>query len=463
MILRPYQIDLINASRKALISGKKRIVLSAPTGSGKTIMFSYIVQNHILKGGNVLILTHREELLNQAGGAFNKFNIVAKFIQAKNNIDLSGNVHVGMVETINRRIDKLKDFVRNKTLIICDEAHLENFNKLFQYFSETAIVIGATATPLRKSNQACLSDYYEEIIQGVDTAKLIDLGYLAEPYTYGVKINMKGLKKKGDEYDTELYYEQNKIYKGVIENYERLCKDKKTIIFTSSVKSSKSICEEFTRLGYNAKHIDANSKDRKEIFEWYQKTSDGILCNCGIATTGFDQPDIECVILYMATTSLIKMLQCIGRGGRVTEDKKKFFILDFGNNIKRLGFWEDEREWSLYRKEKKSGEAPVKYCPECDAILHTSVMICDYCGYEFVSEQKKVNEKIIKLSLLSKKKLLREDVETKAELCKAKILKPHYVLHNMTNIIDARKFIKLMGYKQGFEYYNKDRFKVFQS
>lgn len=431
-------------------------------------MFSYMVSEHYKKGGKILIFTHRKELLKQTGSSFEKFGLTPKFIKAGHYPDLSENLHVSMIETFARRIDKYDYFLMTRTMIIIDEAHLENFTKLFPHISKDTLVIGATATPLRKSNQTSLDEFYTDLIQDIDTPELIKLGYLSDAKSYGVKIDLKKCKKIGDDYDTEKYYEDNKIYEGVIENYSRLIKDKKTLLFSSNVASSKQICNEFVKNGFNAKHLDANSNDRDTVFEWFDKTSDAILCNCGIATTGFDQPDIECVILYRATTSLVLFLQMVGRGSRITATKKEFKILDFGNNIQRLGFWENNRTWTLKKKAKKEGVAPVKHCPECGAILSVRIMKCNYCGYEFIiSEKESEIKEIAELKLLTKKEGIKKaysgNIFDKVKLSKAKVISPFWVLHQMTDINEARYFIKLMGWKSGFEYLNKNKFKVFKN
>lgn len=464
--LRPYQNELINGLRSEIKNGHLKLILCAPTGAGKTIMFSFMVANHLKRNGKVLIFTHRKELLKQSGNVFEKFNIHPEYIKAGYYPDLNSTCHIAMIETFNRRIEDYKEFLSTRTMIIIDEAHLESFTKIFEYISPNTIVIGATATPFRKGNQTALSEFYTALVQNLDTEDLIKLGYLASPETYGVKIDTKGMKKIGEEYDTSKYYEENKLYIGVVENYTRLIGDKKTIIFTSNVKSSIQVCDEFVKNGFDARHIDANTKNRDEIFAWYNQTPDGILCNCGIATTGFDQPDIECIILYMATTSIVKMLQCIGRGSRVTEMKKTFKILDFGNNIQRLGFWEERRVWSLDKMKKTKGVAPIKYCPECGAILHAKVNPCTYCGFIFANDKKHKEKQFAELKLLTKKQIFkiaqRSDLHKKAEMAKEKLISPFWVLHQMTDILQAREFIKLMGWKPGFEYMNKNKFKVFQ-
>lgn len=426
---------------------------------GKTVMFSYMVSNAVKKGKKVLVLTHRKELLKQAGGTFSRFDLFPELIEAGKECDTSKQLHVGMVETINRRLNSLELFISSRDLIIIDEAHLQPFNKLFPYISKSTYVIGATATPHRDSNQNCLSDFYEEIVQQVDTLDLIEMGFLSTAKSYGVDIDLKGAKKTTTDYDTERFYEENKMWEGVILNYERYAKNKKTILFSSNVNSSKRMADEFVSKGYNAVHIDGNTPKakRNEILDWFDKTHDAIICNCGILTAGFDQPDIECVILYRATTSLPLFLQMCGRGSRVTETKNEFTILDFGNNIKRLGFWQQKRIWKLKRPDKKQKEAPapLKECPECGFIQHTKVVICENCGHEFTKAQEEAKEVLLqelKFNSINGKKISILSLDDLIFLQNLKKFKATFIWRVVRSrgLSTTRIYARMMNYNQSW-------------
>ena len=107
------------------------------------------------------------------------------------------------------------------------------------------------------------------------------------------------------------------------------------------------------------------------------------MCNVGIATTGFDCPDIEVVIVNKSTTSLTLWLQMVGRGGRPynkgTYVKPKFICIDLGNNAIELGEWQADRNWTELFFQKygsKNGVAPMKVCPQCEGIVHAAVRYC---------------------------------------------------------------------------------------
>jgi len=435
-------------------------------GAGKTIMFTFLISEHLKRGGRAMVFTHRKELLKQAGSSFEKFGLTPEFINAGSKPDLTKSLHVAMVETFDRRKDDLGLFLLQKTLIIIDECHINNFTKLFEYISKETIVIGVTATPHRKgANIPSLSDFYTDLVQDIDTQKLIELGFLAKAESFGVKIRMDKLKQKGDDFDTEKYYSEHKMYAGVVENWKRLTPNKKTLLFASNVNSSIQVCQEFILNGIEAKHIDAKTPahKRSEALNWFENTQGAVLCNCGILTAGYDCPDIETIILYRATTSLPLFLQMVGRGSRITPTKTKFTILDFGNNIHRLGFWEDKRVWSLEKETQRTNEKEdagfIKICKKCGAILLPSTKNCPYCGAEIKKEEKEI---IAELSLLTKTEMWSKDIETKALMCKNRLMNGFAVLHSLTDKQEARLFCRLMGYSAGFEHVNKNRFKVFQ-
>ena len=157
-------------------------------------------------------------------------------------------------------------------------------------------------------------------------------------------------------------------------------------------------------------------------------------------------------------------LQMVGRGSRITETKNRFTILDFGNNIHRLGFWQNKRTWSLEKVQQKTNEKEdagfIKMCKKCGAILPPCTTICPYCGSEIKKEEKEV---IAELSLLTPRQRYSQDLKTKALMCQNKLMSSRSVLHSLTDIEDARSFCRLMGYSPYFEHVNKHRFKVFQN
>ncbi len=471
--LRTYQKDLVQGLRQSFLNGNKRVMLCAPTGAGKTRIFCAMVRMHLEKSKRhkALIVTHRVELLKQAGKDFENI----QEIKANHEPDLTKPLIVASIETLYKRIERYHNYLQTLTMIILDEAHVQNFNKLFPHLSDRTFVIGASATPLRTSKQDPLDSFYTDMVQQVDTPDLIELGFLSKAKTYGVDIDLKGVKKRGEDYDPDQMakkYSETKVYEGVLENYKKICPGTKAILFASNVESSQEMCLKFNLAGIPARHLDSlnvSDKEREEILKWFKETPNGILCNIGILVAGFDEPSIRTVILYCATTSIIKFCQMVGRGSRTIPGvKDEFFLLDLGNNVKTHGFWQMPRTWSLSKppKREKLGPAPVKICPGCHAMLPVSAPTCTYCNYVFPVKAETKNE-FAELKLLTPPQIWAsskgKDIPTKAKMAKEKLIKPMRVLHELTTLEEGIEFCKEMGYKSTFPYVNRNRFKCFES
>lgn len=464
--LYPYQNEAVKKLREKIKQGFKKLVLCSPTGSGKTFIFTYMTSRAIDRGKKVLIITDRIELLKQAGGSLNHFNLQPIEIKAGNKLkNLDGILYSAMAQTLIRRINKpeYQSWVKDLDLIILDEAHKQSFNFLFKHISEKTIVIGATATPHRESNQDSMDSFYDDIVEVISISELIQKGFLSKPKSYGVPIDLSNVKTKGSDYDSKQMgdeYNEQKLYHGVYENYIKITPGQKAIIFAPNVDSSITLVQNFKEKGLPIEHIDANTKkaDRQKILNWFKNTDNAMISNVGILNAGFDCPDIKVVILYRATKSLPLFLQMVGRGSRITTTKKTFTILDFGNNIKTHGFWEEDRLWSLKKKKKKKeAEAPIKECPECMAVLYASVMECPECGHVF---EKKITEDeaiIVELQQMTynnlKKEIENADFKKLNQIQQAKGYKKSWIYHQLKTKEDIFAYAKYMGYKSGWANY----------
>jgi superfamily II DNA or RNA helicase len=460
MNLRNYQIEAIQKLRNAIASGHKKVILCAPTGAGKTVIFSEMCRSAIAKGKTVMIITDRVELLTQSGGALNRLKILPEYIQAFTTHLNRYSIYVAMVETIYRRLNQPEylELFKRLDLIIFDEAHKQTFSKLMPFVNENAIVIGATATPYRQGNQESLDKHYTEIVNVVEVQSLIEQGYLAKPSYFGVQVNLQGIKTTAGDYDSgqvSAMYSSSQVYKGVLSNYLRLAKGKKTLIFCSNIESSKELCAEFTANGVLIQHLDSSTDHatRRNVLKWYNTQPTAVLSNVGLFTTGFDEPTTECVILYRATKSLPLFLQMCGRGSRTTANKEGFIILDFGNNVLTHGFWDDPREWTLNKKEKRtSGVKPVKICKDCGALIANSARACEHCGCIIPKSEYEVIAELKELTKSDCMNMARSgDIHSWVMLVKAKKINPIWVVKSLCcNLQEAKRFSQLMGYANGW-------------
>lgn len=388
--LRGYQEQFIQETAKAFYFGENRRILAvAPTGFGKTVVLCSIAKRYKEKHPDkaVLVLVHRTELLNQTEDKFKSFGISPFLIKAGVKEIPNFGYYVAMVETL-----ATKPFPENIGLLIIDEAHTANHRKIIDNYN--GLILGFTATPLSSSSKYPLKNWFDDLIEGAKVSELIEKKYLAKPILFSPTglINKNALKKVGGDYSQSSQFQQLKKVKLIdkaINEYTKRCKGQKAVFFNCNIEHNKLIASKLQSLGFQAKSVNGTtpSLEREEIFKWFRTTPGAILCNVELATTGFDEPSVECIVLNFATLSLTKYIQCIGRGSRIDEEtgKSEFTILDLCENYLEHGLWEQDRNWKrIFNAPKKyvKGEPPHKKCinPECENIQHASSTICPKCG-----------------------------------------------------------------------------------
>jgi len=452
--LRPYQQHAISDLRESFKEGHKRIILSLPTGAGKTVVFSEMVRMAAEKGTRVLVLTDRIELFEQTFKAIERHNIPIQIINANTtSIDTRAVVTVAMIETLHRRAYNVEP-----ALIIIDEAHKGNFTKIIDTYPSSR-VIGATATPIGKH----IPKYYSDIIQTIDTPDLVNSGYLCECKAFQMVDDFSDLTIKGKEYTDESlfnHFNKRKLYSGVVDQWKARSLNKKTIIFNVNIEHSNAMAKEFNDNGIVSESITSKTPkaERSRILEAFSKGLFPVLNNCGILTTGYDEPSIECVIMNRKTLSLPLFLQCLGRGSRIYPNKTQFTVLDFGMNHDQHGMWNEPREWSLKeKKKKKEGAAPVKTCPKCEAMLYATAKICKFCNHVFEQVSAPVTEGVM-IEVIPKKFIGKKITELSlvelVELQKTKKYKASYIWRVVRSKGKETlgQYASLMGYNNGWLY-----------
>jgi len=430
MKLREYQQKTIDMIREALRLGFRRILVTLPTGAGKSIIMGHIAKACIDKGNKVLALMHRRGLVGQLGNRFESCGVTSGTIMSGVESNLSNKVQIGTNQTFSRRrlFEKIdpetgglfKPWQHPADVVLLDEGH-RSLSKSFQNTLEAykdKVVLGFTATPVLSSG-AGFCAYYEKLIQPVTVQELIDIGSLVPGVYYGLSApDLENIKMVAGDYEKKTLGERvkdPKIIGDIVENWNRIAFGKKTLVFAVNVKHSKAIVYEFTRNGIAAEHLDAHSSDEKrdEIIKRFRVGEIQVLSNVGIFIEGTDIPEIECVCLARPTKSIGVYLQMIGRGARPFPGKENFIVLDHGKNINEHGFYEDPIEWTLAGKEisyKKPvpREKKEKYkmtCHVCSAIFTGN--ICPQCYTEVENYGKKIE------AIGAELKRLKED-ETKS-------------------------------------------------
>jgi len=393
LILRPYQNDAVSNIIASIKSGTKKFILHAPTGAGKTVVASRIISGARKKKNRVLFLAHRTELIKQCSKKLHEMNVPHGIIQGSKKTSLGELVQVGSVATVVNRSITAPD------IIIIDECHrarAKSYEKIVNRFPD-AFVLGLTATPCRTDGKG-LGSIFDQIIPTTSYTELIEQNYLVPftIYTMPMDFSMVGVKKIGGDFSKKDKTEKlagSKIYGDIVSHWKELASDRSTLIFCVSVEHSKSMAKSFNGIGVVTAHVDGNTNEteRDRIMAGFHAGRIQVLCNVGICTEGTDIPRVSCIVLANPTNSLSLHHQMIGRGLRILpeENKMNCLILDHVGNHARLGWIDDQIEWSLEESFRANSNRTrpkaqsVRVCPKCFLNMRSVETECPSCGYKF--------------------------------------------------------------------------------
>ena len=407
MILRPYQDVAVNSAIKSLNKHKNTIVV-APTGAGKTIMLSSLIGKMHKENNKVLVLQHRDELVNQNMDKFKKINPnISTSILNADEKDWSGDVVFAMVQTLSRP-NNLSSMQR-VNLIIIDESHHTIANSWLNIIKESkeinpnVRIAGFTATPNRGDGKG-LKQVFSNCSHQIEIATLIREGFLVSPKTFvinvGVQKELSQVRKTIDEFNMdEVARIMNKrpINERVVNEWHKQASDRKTVVFCSTKNQAKDLCDEFVKQGVRAEVLTGDTKKDVRV-NMLQSLSNGdlqVVINVAVLTEGFDSPPVSCIILTRPCSYKSTMVQMIGRGLRTIDPneypniiKKDCIILDFGTSILTHGKLDEEVNLDDVAS-NDNGQAPQKQCPECNSIVPLGVRECPICGHDFAKEEEK--------------------------------------------------------------------------
>jgi DNA repair protein RadD len=388
--LRPYQTQLVTEIRGQYQLGHKAVLAVLPTGGGKTVCFSYIAQAASIKGNRVLILVHRQELLDQASRAM---PVPHGIIAANRAMDLSHTVQVASVQTVARRLHLLpRDFFQ---LLVVDEAHhttAGTWAKVIEHFSQ-AKLLGVTATPIRGDGRG-LGEHYQAMVQGPTAAELTSEGYLAPARVLAPPgFDSAGLRKRMGDFDTKQAEQRvGTIMGDCLGHYRKHLSGQTAIAFCCSVAHAEAVAHLFQSAGIAAASIDGtmNTSTRRELLADLGTGRLKVLTSCALIGEGVDVPSVGGCILLRPTASVGLHLQMIGRCLR-PQPGKTAVVLDHVGNTLRLGHHLEERDWTLdgLRKRDREAAPSVKVCPTCFATSPSAAQVCRDCGHVFAPPERR--------------------------------------------------------------------------
>lgn len=320
MNLRPYQKEAVDAIIDHWNEWQRELLV-LPTGCGKTVVFNTVAHG---RPGNVLILAHRDELIEQARDKFYRMyeEPTGKIKASETNLQ---RVTVGSVQTMMRR-----DYTGLFQTVIVDEAHhsiSDSYQTVLNQFPE-ARVLGVTATPDRGDKKS-LARYYEGIAYEYSLKQAVSEGYLCNitAKTVPLEIDMNQVKVSCGDFQIDSVAETLEPYlPKIAEAIQEHASARKTVVFCPLI----SIAQELAEMIPGAREVNGMSPDRKETLEWFDQAGPGsVLCNAMLLTEGWDCPSVDCVVVLRPTKIRSLYAQMIGRGTRLNPGKENLLILDF--------------------------------------------------------------------------------------------------------------------------------------
>ena len=333
MQLRPYQEEARKKVQEQWEGGVNKTLLVLPTGCGKTIVFSKIIEDRVKLGERVLILAHRSELLEQASDKLKKSTGLNTALEKADSSSLNSwyMVTVGSVQTLQRE-KRLKQFSNNYfDTIVIDEAHhciSNGYQNVLNHFDK-AKVLGVTATPDR-GDMKDLGTYFESLAYEYKIVDAIKEGYLSKIQSLTIPLNQNGDFKASDVSNAlDPYLEQ------IADEMIKHCSDRKTVVFLPLVATSQKFRDILNSKGFKAAEVNGESKDRAQILEDFDKDKYNVLCNSMLLTEGWDCPSVDCVIVLRPTKVRALYSQMVGRGTRLHPGKENLLLLDFLWHVER--------------------------------------------------------------------------------------------------------------------------------
>lgn len=427
---REFQRAAHEKLREGFRQGKRRQILVAPTGSGKTYIAMRLVNECLKLGKRAIFVCDRNALINQTSAVADQYGLTDHaIVQAGHQRrDNACPFQIVSLHTVASR-----NYWPPADLIIIDECH-----SIYEAWADhckntSAAVIGLTATPFTKG----LGLLFDGIVNASTMDELTRQEVLVPMRILTcVTPDMKGAKTKNGEWTPGSASERELTILGdVIAEWVKHGENRKTIAFGPDVSYVNELVRRFNEVGVGAAAWTYNTpaSERAELLREFQKPDPAIkiLASVAALAKGFDVKDISCVIdAKPLRKSLSEVIQMWGRGLRASPEtgKQNCILLDHSGNVQR--FYDDfvdvyfngcgtlntaEKYDETIRKDSDEKFEPTG-CPSCH---HKPFKrICLACGYEkqtqaLVDSMPAVMEEI----MIGKKKAAKNSEDLLAQLC----------------------------------------------
>jgi len=369
--LRGYQRDLVTRIWTDVATGGRPCAVS-PTGSGKTVMIAELAGQLLSSRKQVVVLCHRQEILDQICGALRQhLGIAPERVEAGCTAQLEAPLLVGMVPTMRRRVEQLR--AAEGCALIADEAHHMGSTswRTVRDALQPSLVCGFTATPIRPDGYGLSTEDWDSLLLGPEVGELIKVGALT-PYRMFASthaISTIGMRTRAGDYEIDEMARRAQTLSGsIVGDWCRYNPNgHSTISVGVTVEHAEEIARIYRAAGVKAVCItgDSSSNFRKDSFAGLRAGEITVVTSCALIDEGLDVPSATCLQMLRPTQSIRLHRQLIGRVMRPHPGKESALILDHTDNWQRLPLPDESIAWQLdepYDAEEQ-GRGNVKVDP----------------------------------------------------------------------------------------------------
>ncbi|AHB79367.1 DNA helicase [Mycobacterium phage JAMaL] len=349
--LRDYQVAAANAVEQDWASGKNRVGVVLPTGSGKSSVIGEIARRAYRRGQRVVAMAHRGELLDQM-----KRDLLAVdptipesdigIVRAEED-DHHCPIVFAMLQTL--ATARRREALGKREVILWDEVHhagAEGFHTTFSELGgyDDALMCGLTATMYRNERGVIgLGDVIQKISYEKDIRWAIKKGFLVQPR--GLTVRIKGLDAlndvrsvAGDFHQGELAEVMEACTQYVVDAIKLHAADRRPIIFAASVDAAHHIADALTAADFPALAVTGAMSyvDRLPVYEQFRDGTARALVTVQVLTEGADFPMCDTVVLARPTRSRNLYSQMVGRALRLYPDKDDALVLDLAGSTRAM-------------------------------------------------------------------------------------------------------------------------------
>lgn len=345
--VRDYQERAHDAIYEGWHNGHPSVLCVMPTGTGKTVVASIVIQTALTMGRHALFLAHREELIDQAYRTFTQFGFACAIEMADQReseyraINGQPDVVIATVQTLKGARLAQKD-PNAYGLVIVDEAHhasAKSYRRILNYF-DSAWKLGITATP-RRGDKKNIGSSFGHLAFRYSLIEAIDEGWLAPIVTkqIPVPIDLRELNTIGDDFNEgDLAARIGPMIETLAYNVAAHIGQRQTVIFLPDVGCSLAMADMLTSMGVPSRYVAGTQgkygmpkSKRREILAEYRENKFQVITCCDLLTEGWDVPQVSCVVNLRPTKSASAYAQRVGRGTRPcqSQGKRDCLILDF--------------------------------------------------------------------------------------------------------------------------------------